>query len=857
MFLRIITFFSFLLFIGSTALTGQELINLKGQITDAQTGEGLPFATVSFVGNENVGTTADIDGYYELSTKWGTDKIKAEYLGYTALEKDVDLALKKQEIAFALATDDYVIEGVEIVAKKKRYSRKNNPAVELIKKVIANKDKNRLAGQDYYQCDQYEKLEFAINNFESSMLEKGMLKDFKFLAEYVDTSEINGKPFLPFFLRETDSDIYYQKSPTSRKEFVQHKKETKLDQALFDQNLNTVLELIYQDVDIYSNKIKVFAKNIVSPVSSNMGNAFYHYHIMDTIDYAGKRVIDLAYMPVNKKDIGFKGHIYIMDDDTYAIVKAEMSLDSRANLNFVNDLKVVQEFERYDDKWIVSRDELYGDFGMTKGSKGLYGKRSVNYSNYIFNQKADQKYYDGKIKVVDEMGSEKENESVVWDEIRPDAIRGGEERIYAMVDTLKGTKAFKRISNLTSIVTSGYWSYDKFQLGPVASFFSFNDIEGVRFRVGGKTTPELFPKFRVVAYGAYGLDDKKFKVNGNLIYSFNDNFNKNPKTQIKLTFFHDIQIVGQDVELLDGNSLALSFRRGDASRFIFRDYLKLEWEKEYVTDFSHKIYLSNTRDEPLANLKFNYQAPDGSPQTLNGINTTEVGFRLRYAPNEKFIQLHDARRSIFTEYPVFQIDYGKGLADVLEGDYDYHKLVVSGFKRIYLQPIGQSDIILEGGKIWGQNMPYYLLLAPRGNQSFIYKTELFNMMNFLEFTTDTYISFNYRHFFDGFIFNRIPLINKLGLRAMVTFKGVWGNLSDGNNPNKNPELVQFATVDNVPQTYTFTDEVYMEASFGIANIFRVLRVDAVQRFNYLDHPNVPNMFGWRGFGLRVKSQIEF
>jgi len=840
-------------------LNAQNMTTVAGRIVDANTKVGLPFATIASSVDQSVGTTTDIDGYYSLRLDSKHGNLLAEYLGYASQPIVVDYTSESQEINIELNEDGVTLGEVEIKATRLKYSRKNNPAVELIKKVIAHKDENRMEGQDYYQCNQYEKIEFSLNNFESSTLDKGYLKDLQFLKNHIDTSDLNGKPHLPFYLRERDSDIYYRSQPESRKEFIQAEKETKLDQWLFSQNITTILDNLYQDIDVYNNTIDIFAKSVVSPISSVVGNAFYHYHIIDTLDYDGVDVIELAFMPANKLDLGFKGSLLITNDSTYALVKAEMTLDERANINWISDLRLIQEFEKYGDQWIVSNNILTGDFSIAGSGKGLLGTRSVFYTDYIFNKPSEDKYYNGLVNVIDERTEDKtEEDDTYWNAVRPEDVDYREKEIYAMIDTMKNTPIFKRVANITSLAISGYWDFRTIEMGPVASFYSFNDVEGFKMKLGGATTPLLHPKLRLGGYAAYGFKDKRLKYKGEIEYSLNKNFRENPKTFFKLSHSHDLHIVGQDIDLVNESNLFLSFNRGDASKFVLTDQTKFEFNQELQSDLSYNIYASHKKEIAQGSLKFAAKDIEGNAIEIPDVTTTEVGINIRWAPNESFIQLNGFRKPIFNNAPIIELSYAKGINGILGSGYDYHKITGSLFKRLYLPPVGISDIIIEGGKIIGTGLPYYHLLVPRGNQTYFYKHRTFNMMNFLEFTSDTYFIVNYRHFFNGFIMNRVPLLNKLGLRSVVSFKGVWGQLSQENDPNQNPELLQFVnTADGVPETYTFSSKPYMEASFGIANIFKIARIDIVQRINYLDHPNVQQLFGRKGLGLRLKTEINF
>lgn len=841
-----------------TSVFSQKDILLKGKITDAETGETLPFATVVYVGNGSVGTTTDFDGLYEFKSKWGTDSIEASFVGYVPQTVAIDKSKKSQTINFQLTTNAVTLVTAEIKAKKERYRRKDNPAVALMKKVIRNKDQNRLEGQAHAEYEKYEKMELAINNITEEYKQKKIFKKFQFLFDYVDTSEVNGKPYLPVYIKETASKVYYQKFPKKEKEYQEGVKVSGMDDYLLTDNLSTLTDYLYQDIDIYNNNILLFGKNFISPLSSAIGNAFYRYYIIDTIQYNGIEVIDLAFIPNNKQDIGFKGNLYITNDDNYAVVKADLGLTKQANINWVNDLQLIQEFKPYEDFWILNKDRIVADFSLLSKSRGFFGSRTVQYRNHVFNDPKATSIYDGATNVIALTGA-KERTEAFWSTARHEPLSIKEKRIYKLVDTLQTVPAFKNTLNIISTLTSGYWKFDKVELGPVGAFYSFNDVEGFRLRVGGGTTTSFNPKIQLEGYAAYGFKDRRVKYAGSVLYSFNENFRENPRNYLRASFQHETNFAGQNLQFVSEDNFFLSFKRGNTARMLFADAFKLNYLKETGRDWAFGLNFKQVQQSPLGTINFDRFDPENPTDMIRtDITTTELEGTIRWAPNEKFVQGHSRRTPIFNQFPVFNLKFAQGFKGVFGGDFNYQRLNLDVFKRFYLSPIGVTDVLIEGGKIWGNGIPYFSLLIPRGNQTFAYQDAAFNMMNFLEFTNDAYVSWNMQHYFNGFIFNKIPLLKKLKLREVITFKGVWGSLRDANNPNLNPELIQF-TRDATGQLETFTldDKPYMEASVGITNIFKVGRVDLVQRLNYLDNPNVPSLFGVEGLGIRFMVKFEF
>ena len=853
-------FFLFGFFV-SANLCAQDHIKITGEVIDASTQEPLPFATVSFVGKKNIGTTTDLDGKYILESRWGTDSIIASYVGYRSQTIALQPNQTKQTIIFKLESNSKTLKTVEIVAKKKRYRRKNNPAVALIKKVIANKDKNRMEGQDYFEYDKYEKMEFALNNFSDDIFEKRkVLRNFKFLKEYVDTSALNGKPYLPFYIREIASTVYYRKSPKAKKEYRKGVKMTGIEEWVDDQSLSALNDVLYQEVDIYKNNIYIFRQSFLSPINDALGNMFYRYYILDTIQYNGMEVIEMAFMPANKQDMGFKGNLYILNDSSYAIVKAELSFTKQVNINWINDIKIVQEFAKKGAAWVMIKDQIITDFALSQKSMGIFARRTVSYKNQKFNEPRDPSIYKVQGNLVDIPANISHQDNEFWNSVRHEPLSEKEEDIYQMVDTLKSIRPFRNTMHLITAFTSGYINAGKYEIGSLSTFFSYNDVEGFRTRFGGTTTPELWPKVQAEGYVAYGWKDRKVKYSGALTYSLHENFRANPRHFFKFSYVNDVKLVGQKFDFEYDDSFLFSFQRGNTSRMLQLQSFEINYFYDFLNDFSIKLSAISQNHRPLGSLQFNYSSsefPNGLA-TVYDLDITNLQAHFRWAPNQKFVQGKNFRHPIYTRAPIFNFYYLKGLKGVLSGDYNYHKFEMDIFKRLFLPPFGYTDVILEGGKVWGTGVPYYLLLLPRANQTFTAQHRNFNMMNYMEFSNDFYLAWNFQHFFKGYILNKVPLLKRLKLREVVSFKGIWGQLSDQNNPDVNPEFIQFLKDDNgLVQTTSLAAKPYMEASVGIGNIFKFARIDFIKRFTYLDNPYVPELFGVRGLGVRFVGGFEF
>lgn len=836
----------------------QKLTVVKGTVLDADTKDPVPFATVAFKGT-SIGTDTDFDGKFILETKFPSDSVVISFLGYEdhvfAVEKGT-----RQRLTVELIPAATLLNTVEVVAKEPgRIKKKNNPAVKIMREVIKRKDENRIEGQAFYEFDKYEKVQFDLNNFDpDKMRKRRAFKKFQFLFDFVDTSELNGKPFLPFFIQEISSKVYYRKNPESKKEYRSAVKVTSLEDYMEIDDLTTMMDVVYRDIDIYDNNITLLDLSFMGPLN-RLAPDTYNMFLVDTAAVVnGREAYRINLFPRVKGDLVFKGAIYIQKG-TYAVLKADLGIAKGTNLNFVQDLKLEQEFDLVNGVWVLTKDRVQLDFGLFKKGTGIYGTRDVSYKDFIFGEKRENDLYDGTEQVVELKDAKKRDDSY-WADIRHDTLSSGEKDVYRMIDTLQNAPAFKTMMEIFKLAFTGYKSIGKFDLGPIGNFYSYNPVEGWRLKLGGETNRKFHPKLQLAGYGAYGLDDEEWKYGASIEYSFREDFVQNPKHYLRLSYQHDVNLVGQILPFSSADNFFLSFQRGNRSRMLFLDKYQANYFLELPNNLSFDFSYTNTNQRPIGTMALDFTNSQGEPASLPEFRTSEVGLVMRFAPNEQFVQGRSYRLPFYNKFPVFTLTLTKGLEDVLGGDYNYGSARLNIFKRFYFSLLGTMRFEAEGGKYFGNGTPYFLLNLPRANQSFAYRTGAFNMMNYQEFVNDQYFSISIEHYFKGFFFNKIPLLKKLKLREVVTFKGIYGGLTDNNDPNAlgNESFIQFVrNNDGEPVTYTLEDKPYMEASVGIMNILKFGRIDVVRRLTYLDNPEVPEVFGVRGLGVRAKLAFEF
>jgi len=792
--------------LGSCDLIAQQ-ITISGIVKDGTSGEGLPFATVMVVGAEGIGTTTDMDGSYELTLSQAYPSLQAEFLGYTSQTLALDATRATQVLNFTLGSNDVVLKDVEIIAEKAKYD-KSNPAVELMKKVIANKTTNRPGSRGYLQHNQYSSSSLSLNNITEESFEDGALKNFQFLKQYIDTLSAD-EQILSFYLKEELHRLTYKKRKEAPISELINENKTELDVKFFDQNVEQLLDHLVQKVDVYDNNLFFLNNNFQNPISPG-GLNMYRYYLIDSTFTATDTIIHLYTTPSNKSDIGFTGDIYVNNQDK-AIVKVDYALDKRANLNFTSDLKLQQQFEYVQGRWVDKHSTFQALFKFLDSGNGVLGKRRI--------VNTDHRY--------------EKSETGVYDDIIDTSLD------YDKEDD-----------------TEGYVDFDEFRLGNISSTYTYNPVEGSRLRLGGKTTNKLFKKTLLHAYGAYGLKDERFKYRTGVLHSFNDDFDVNPVHYLEFAMGRDQYALGQDLVAAFRNNLATTFTRGTNTNFVQSRYFHLLYDNEFEKDFRMRFHLKQEQQRGVGTLQFLYTDPADELMKDRILDIVSLGTKLRWAPNEHYLEIGSKRKPIHSKYPIFELQLERTQLEFGDNPEGFTRLELLVFKRLYLGRVGHSDFLIEGGKFWGEGIPYHLLFIPVGNQTYFYQHRAYNMMNFFEFVSDEYVSINYRHYFNGFIMNRLPLIKKLKLRSMITTKALWGNLNDVNSPQSNPAAIQFPA--SIGQnSFTLGSEPYVESSVALTNIFKLLRIDLVRRFTYLDAPNVPELFGKKGMSVRLKLEASF
>ncbi len=818
--------------ISFTSLYSQTKVG--GQVLDSNK-QPIPFANIVFT-NSTTGTITDENGRFYMESDKNHSEIKVSFIGFTT--KAVSLS-KKVTYKMQILLEEEAASLDEVVIYKGKTSKKNNPAVDILKKIWEHRRENGVKKFKQYTYDKYEKLEFDLNTIDSTLINSKIFNGMEFIFDDIDTSRITGKTYLPIFLNEAISKVYGDNLIKEHKEVLKGNKN-----AGFSNN-QTLIEFVkdlYSDYDIYENYLKFFDKSFTSPLSRT-GVSVYNYVLTDSAYIDNKWCYNIIYYPRRKNELTFKGDFWV-NDSTWAIKEINLEVTKSANINWVKDLYIEQEFDVLNDSiFLITKDYFQSDFAFSKKekSRGVYGKRTTLYDNYKFDIKKDKKFYQSQVDPYDQDIYNREDS--FWANARMEKLNKDEQKVYKLLDTLKTVKAFKRLYNIGTILASGYVEFNGFDFGPLFSTIGYNDIEGFRLRLGGRTYFTPNDRWRIEGYGAYGFKDTKFK------YGISGKYLADRKSRLVISAGNrrDVEQLGASLtntNNVEGRSLASSsiISTGDNSRLTSINLSALTMQLEPRKNFTIGVTGSFRTLKPADPSLFSLDFIDPETNELRTeINQTEISTSLAYFPGRKTTGYGVDRIIVNSgDFATLFLNYSVGLEDFIESDFEYKKV-----QFLYQQPwniggFGRLNSTLEVGKTFGE-VPLGLLSVIPGNQTYLSIRNTFPLLNFYEFVTDTYTTLHLEHNFNGRIFSRIPFLRKLNLRELVGLRGVWGELSDENIALDASGFLQTAAVPD--------DEIYWEYSLGVGNIFKIFRIDFHFRGNYFDNPDA-RKFGVTGsFGF--------
>ena len=795
---------------------------VSGKVLD-ESGSPIAYANVLFKGTFE-GTITDENGTFYLESDNTQAVLEVSLLGYTTRE----IPLEKRVTYNMRITLTEGEELEEVVVYVGNQPKKNNPAIDILRKIWEKKRVNGLNKFDQYHYDKYEKIEFDLNTIDSALMSNKIFNGMEFVFDQVDTSNVTGKTYLPIFINESASEVFGDNKLNAEREILKGNKTSGFDA---NQAVLSFIQDLYAEYDIYNNYIKLFDKSFVSPLSRT-GVDVYNYVLSDSTFRDNKWCYNIVYYPRRSNELTFKGDFWV-NDTTYAVKEINMQASKSANVNWVKDLYIEQEFEVLSDSvFVLKRDYVMSDFSIRKKeeSRGIYGKRTTVYANYEFDKEKGRNFYERKVDPYNELIFDRNDE--FWNTNRLEELNEDEKGIYTMLDTLRTVPKFKMLYNAGSVLASGYYEFDDLNLdyGPIFSTFGYNDVEGIRIRGGGRTYFNQNDQWRVEGYAAYGFRDRRVK------YGLSARWMLDRKNRLIISAGtrRDIEQLGVSLTATNdvlGRSFASSalFTAGSNNTLTNIRLTTAAIEYDFFKNFTFRWGMDYRRMRSALPDVFSLSYVD--PEAPGGVSDETNQFSLitqvQYTPGRRVLGYGVDQYDVNDDYPRLIFRYTMGREGFFSSDFDFEKLQFYYNQPLQIGGFGRMTANLEAGKIFGA-VPLSLLSPIPGNQTYFSIFNTFPNLNFYEFVTDTYLSVQVEHNFNGRIFGRIPFLKKLNLREIVALRGVWGSLSQENIALSAPA----GTVLQAPE-----DMPYYEYSFGVGNIFKVFRIDFSFRGNYLDLPD--------------------
>lgn len=828
--MRILTFFLSLAI--STIACAQRI---TGVVVDATTGDSIAFATVYYRGH-NTGGTCDASGTFNIERHEGWT-LYVTSVGYKEQQITITAATPKI-LTIKMQDETRQLSAVVVKSKKRRYSRKNNPAVELMKRVVAQRDSTRLENHDYYQYTKYQKISFALNDY-TVKSDSAAPNKFNWMAN-TEVSPYNNKVILPLSVNETVLQHVYRRSPRSEKDIVEGLSSTGINDLVSTGDMvNTLLKEVFQDVNIYDDYVRLLQFPFPSPIGSH-AVAFYHFYIQDTLYVDKEKCIHLRFFPNNQQDFGFNGDLYVLADSTLHVKKCSLVLPKKSDVNYVQDMHIEQTFTQlYNGEWVLTNDDMWAE--MTVLKKQMLVVRNTQLSNYDFEQIGKQIFKGKAHQRV--MANARSRDEKFWDIYRASPLTQKESSMNMFIDQLKRYKGLRvplflfRCFAENYIETGTVDTPSKFDIGPMMSTFSSNFVDGFRTRLSSRTTGALSHHWFWNGYYAHG-----FKSHGNyygtsLTYSFNRKKNtpfEFPQRTLSFESSYDVMSPSDKFLINDKDNILLGIRTEKVDQMYFYNRQKLTFI--YETDYGLNLTasLKTERDEVAGTLHF-IHLNDGTEQQT--FRTTEGSIGLTYTPGQTYVNMKQMRLPVNLDSPEYTIKHTMGISGLLGGQYRMNQTEIGIYKRQWLGSWGRIDMHLNAAAQWNK-LPFPLLMTPPIDLSYIEQEGTFNMLHNMEFFMDRKVFWSLSWNMNGKVFNRIPLLHKLKWREYIGFKGIWGKMTDKNNPT----LASNAADDKLFQlpegSYIIdSSRPYMEVLAGIHNIFKFFSVEWVHRLSYNDHPN--------------------
>ena len=823
--------------LGQTA----SVTSITGLVRDSLSREGIAYASISLMGTSE-GTIANDKGGFNINTRASFTRLRISAMGYKTKEVEIKPG-QGSVILVDLASSGVELDEVVVRKGKEKYSKKDNPAVEMIRKLRARRDDNDPKRFPHYGYTQYERMMLGLGNLDDIISKP---EEQAWISEYADTSMLTGKRVLPISIKETVARDYYD--ATGHKRIILGSKHAGIDERIDQNNVKKILDDFMGEIDIFQNDVTLLTNRFVSPLS-RIAVDFYKFYLNDTVDVDGERCAVLSFVPFTPQTFGFLGRLYVsLEDSTMFIKRVSMGVPYDINLNYVERMSVVQDFDRAPNgSRLKVRDNIEVSFKLMPGVPEAFARRETTYRDHnferpetgAFNFKGSQSIGSGAEFMPDEF----------WQEYRPEDVRSTTTSIKGLMQRLRGSKLFYWAEQFVVVMVNGYIptaKVSKVDIGPLNTLISGNSLEGLRLRLGAMTNVNLSRRWFARAYMAYGFRDKRLKYMGSLEYSFVPKKSLDqefPIHSLRLTHRYDVDKLAQHYLYTNQDNVFLTLRRHKDVRMQYLRTTRLEYRHEWYNHFSIALGIEHNIHESTRYVPFVYA--DGDVRQ----RYTQAGFtaQLRFAPGETFYQARSYRVPINMDAPIMTLTQTYMPKGFMGSLHEINKTELGIQKRFWFSAFGYADVIVKGEKVWSK-VAYPDLLMPNVNLSYTIQPESYSLMKPMEFINDQALSWDLTYWGNGVLMNRLPLIKRLRLREVLTLRGIWGSLSDKNNPAQSSDVFLFPA-DALCQP--MGDKPYMEAGVGIDNILTILRVDYIWRLTYRDHAGTDRR------GVRIQLHFNF
>ena len=850
---------------------------ISGTITDKQYGEPMPGVRIRYAESQRPLAVSDVNGHYRIAARKGN--LQFSMIGYDTYAVTIK-QVKAQKINVSMVEGNENMKEVVITERKGKYSRKDNPAVELMKKVIAAKKASDLRTHDFFSYQKYEKMTLALNEFTEKVFEDDHFKHFPFLKDHVEVCPETGKLILPLTVEEKVSQQIYRRDPKTEKTIVFGKRNEGVTDLINTGDIVTnMLADCFTDVDIYQEDVRLLQFPFISPISTGKAISFYRYYLADTLDIDDQPCIKVDFTPNNPQDFGFSGSLYVMTDSTYRLRQAHLSIPQRSDVNFVEHMDIMLDFETLPTgEQVVADNKMIVQLKLASFIQRLQVERTVRFKNFDFTAIPERSF---KIRGdVKEESSAQMRDDEFWEEYRPEPLTQSESQMNVLLRRVQDIKGMKYViwvakAFIENVVETSINPKhpSKVDIGPVNTMIGSNWVEGFRLRASAQTTANLSPHWFMKGYVKYGFGDKRWKGMGELTYSFNKKDylpREYPVHNLTFTYTNDIIAPSDKYLPTDKDNVFVAWKWTKVHHMNYFERFNLLYDWEWENGMRLNIQLRREWNEGAGALFYQTLSnglydpergwmPDPTGQMQKRITFAEATVSLKYQPGATYVNTKQRRLPTNFDSPIFGISHTVGLKGIWGSQYNYNFTEATIYKRFWLHSWGKINMMLKGGVQWNK-VPFPFLIMPAANLSYILEDNTFNLIDNMEFLNDRYTSAMVLWDMNGKLLNRIPLLKKLKWRESIGFNALWGTLTDKNNPflekNQGDPLLMYFPGEFKNGQYQYLSHVmdrkkpYVEMVVGIHNIFKLIQLEYIHRLNY----HYPGTQKW---GIRTTFRMSF